>query len=382
MSFQTTLKNKLKTSVEKHLFRQRFYRESPAQALVWVEGKPYLSFSSNDYLGLANHPEVIRAFQQGAAQYGVGSGASALLGGYTKAHRALEEALAEFFEYPRCLLFSTGFMANLGVIQSLAHSMQVIFLDKLAHASLIDAALSSKADCVRYQHNHIQDLKNKIEKNQHKMPFIITEGVFSMQGDEACLDALITLKKETHALLMVDDAHGIGVLGEKGQGVVEGKQQAVSLLVGTFGKAFGTAGAFVAGSDLYIETLIQYARPYIYTTALPPAVCEATRASLQLLKTEKWRRTHLKTLIDYFQSQARSLKLPVLPSHTPIQAIEIGDDAKTMDFFEKLKQQGFWVAAVRPPTVPPGRSLLRISLSVHHQIEHLTRLLTALSALV
>ncbi|MBI5447653.1 MAG: 8-amino-7-oxononanoate synthase [Gammaproteobacteria bacterium] len=379
MILENSLQHKLKERTEKNLFRQRFKRSTPIEADVIVDGKKYLNFSSNDYLGLANHPHVIHAFKKGVDQYGVGSGASALLGGYTHAHHALEEELAHFFNYPRCLLFSSGFMANSGVIHALTQKKDSIFIDKLAHASLIDASLSSPAALFRYKHNNTIDLKHKLKKSIHAIPFLITEGVFSMEGDLACLEKLISIKNETKGVLIVDDAHGIGVIGNKGQGSTEGKQHAVSMLVGTFGKALGTSGAFVAGSDVSIEALIQYARSYIYTTAQAPALCEATRASLKLLESETWRRTHLNNLIAYFQTQANSLGLTILKSSTPIQAILLGEDKKTMICFEQLKKRGVWVAAIRPPTVPPGRSLLRITLNAHHQISHLDYLLSCLS---
>lgn len=367
------LKNKLSQWREKHLFRQRFSRHSPANVEIIVENKKYLSFSSNDYLGLANHPAVVAAFKQGAECYGVGSGASALLGGYTAAHAALEAELAAFFSYPRCLLFSSGFMANLGVVKALTSSNDLILIDKLAHASLIDAALTAEADYVRYKHNDVEDLSSKIPVD--KSVFLITEGVFSMSGDIAPLDALINLKKEKNAILMVDDAHGVGVMGKRGCGVTENKK--VDILVGTFGKAFGASGAFVLADNTMIETLIQFARPYIYTTAQPPAICEATRKSLQLIQEESWRRTHLQELILYFKTCAQQLGLTLLPSITPIQSILIGDEAKTMQYFAQLKEAGIWVAAVRPPTVPPKQSLLRISLTANHTRAQIDILLAA-----
>lgn len=364
-----------------HLFRQRPLLQSPQGPLVQVDGRELLAFCSNDYLGLANHPEVIRAMQQGAEKWGVGGGASHLVIGHSQPHHELEEALAEFTGRPRALLFSTGYMANLAAVTALVGQGDTVLEDRINHASLLDAGLLSGARFSRYLHNDAGSLASRLEKATGNT-LVVTDGVFSMDGDLADLPALSKAAQAKGAWLMVDDAHGFGPLGATGGGIVEHfalSVDQVPVLVGTMGKAFGTAGAFVAGSEELIETLIQFARPYIYTTSQPPAVACASLKSLQLLRTESWRREHLNKLIARFRQGAESIGLTLMDSSTPIQPILVGDSARAMQLSELLKQRGLLVGAIRPPTVPAGSARLRVTLSAAHSEAQLERLLEALA---
>ena len=341
-----------------------------------------LNFSTNDYLGLAHHPEVIKSCEEGLKKYGVGSGAAQLLGGYSSAHRALEEELANFLGYEQVLLFSTGYMANVGVITALFDNKDTaIFLDRLSHASLTDGVRYSSAMYKRYRHLDMEDLIKHLNYATKKYRLIISEGVFSMDGDMVPLPELISIAKEKNCWFILDDAHGIGVLGDKGKGVMNHygmTSNDVKILVGTFGKALGTFGGFVAGSKAIIDSLVQFARTYIYTAALPLAIIEATRASLKSIQKEGWRRDYLKGLIKRFKQGAGQLDLPLLPSGTPIQPLVIGDHNHAEKVFLSLKQKGILVALVRPPTVPANTSRLRISLTANHTEEDIDHLLFAL----
>jgi len=345
-----------------------------------VDGHTLLSFCSNDYLGLAAHPEVIAALQHGAEQYGVGSGAAHLVIGHSSAHHALEEELADFTCRPRALLFSTGYMANIGVITALLGRGDTVFEDRLNHASLIDGGILSRARLKRYTHADASHLTDQLGGAQGEK-LIVTDGVFSMDGDIAPLTDLANAASQHDAWLMVDDAHGLGVLGKQGGGSLPHlglTQDDVPILMGTLGKAFGTFGAFVAGSEELIETLIQQARSYIYTTALPPAVAEATRASLRLVRKDEWRRERLQKLVQRFRSGAQQLGLPLMDSITPIQPLLAGSAEQALAWSQQLEAQGILVSAIRPPTVPEGSARLRITFSAIHQDEHIDRLLDAL----
>lgn len=380
MSFD--LQSRLAERRAAHLYRQRPLLDSPQGPEVVVDGQPLLAFCSNDYLGLANHPEVIRALQRGAEQWGVGGGASHLVIGHSGPHHALEEALAEFTGRPRALLFSTGYMANLAAVTALVGQGDTVLEDRLNHASLLDAGLLSGARFSRYLHNDAASLASRLEKATGNT-LVVTDGVFSMDGDLADLPNLCTVAKAKGAWVMVDDAHGFGPLGANGGGIVEqfglGLDD-VQVLVGTLGKAFGTAGAFVAGSEELIETLIQFARPYIYTTSQPPAVACATLKSLELLRSEGWRREHLAHLIARFREGAEAIGLVLMDSPTPIQPILIGDSERAMKLSALLKARGILVGAIRPPTVPAGSARLRVTLSAAHSEAQLERLLEALAA--
>ncbi|VXB19526.1 8-amino-7-oxononanoate synthase [Pseudomonas sp. 8AS] len=364
-----------------HLFRQRPLLDSPQGPLVRVDGRQLLAFCSNDYLGLANHPDVIAAMRAGAEQWGVGGGASHLVIGHSTPHHELEEALAEFTGRPRALLFSTGYMANLAAVTALVGQGDTVLEDRINHASLLDAGLLSGARFSRYLHNDAASLASRLEKATGNT-LVVTDGVFSMDGDLADLPALCAAAKQKQAWVMVDDAHGFGPLGATGGGIVEhfglGLDD-VQVLVGTLGKAFGTAGAFVAGSEELIETLIQFARPYIYTTSQPPAVACATLKSLELLRTEGWRREHLNKLIARFRAGAAEIGLRLMDSPTPIQPILVGDSARALQLSALLKERGLLVGAIRPPTVPAGSARLRVTLSAAHSEAQLEQLLQALA---
>lgn len=362
------------------LYRQRRVVEGPQAINLQVDGRCLINFCSNDYLGLANHPALAVAFKQGADKYGVGSGASHLISGHTHAHHALEEELAEFTGRERALLFSTGYMANLGIVSALIDRGGRVFEDRLNHASLLDGGLLSRAEFQRYQHNDLDDLQHRLNQSTQKA-LIVTDGVFSMDGDLAHLPGLAKLAERHQAALMVDDAHGFGVLGAKGAGVAEHfalNQQQLPVLMATLGKACGSFGAFVAGNQDLIEYLIQKSRSYIYTTAMPAAVAEATRASLQLIQTETWRRERLQQLIVYFRKSAAQQNLKLMDSMTAIQPILVGDSHAVLLAGERLQALGFWVGAIRPPTVPKGSARLRITLSAEHSFEHIDRLLEVL----
>jgi 8-amino-7-oxononanoate synthase len=346
------------------------------------DDKHYQSFISNDYLGLANHPTLKNALIAGAEKYGVGSGASHLLGGHSRAHQQLEEELAAFTGRDRALLFSTGYMANLGVLTALLAKGDCILQDKLNHASLLDGGLASGADFRRYLHANINSLEKYLLRPSSKKTLVATDGVFSMDGDIAPLPALSALCKKHDALLMVDDAHGFGVLGKTGAGTCEHfslTQDDAPVLMGTLGKALGSFGAFVAGSNDMIEMLIQFARTYIYTTAIPPAQAAVTSAALRLLDTESWRREKLQTNIAFFRKTAQQHSLPLMASATAIQPMLVGSSERVMRVAEQLRVRGFLVGAVRPPTVAEGSARLRITLSSAHDEKNITQLMDAIS---
>ncbi len=364
-----------------HLYRQRPLLETPQQPEVVVDGQRLLAFCSNDYLGLASHPEVIAAMQQGAAKWGVGGGASHLVIGHSTPHHQLEEALAEFTGRPRALLFSTGYMANLAAVTALVGQGDTVLQDRLNHASLLDAGLLSGARFSRYLHNDAESLGKRLEKASGNT-LVVTDGVFSMDGDLADLPAICATAKQRGAWVMVDDAHGFGPLGATGGGIVEHfglGMDDVPVLVGTLGKAFGTAGAFVAGSEELIETLIQFARPYIYTTSQPPAVACATLKSLELLRSEGWRREHLNRLVTRFREGAQQIGLTLMDSPTPIQPVLVGSSERALRLSALLRERGILVGAIRPPTVPAGSARLRITFTASHSEAQLDRLLLALA---
>lgn len=363
-----------------HRYRQRSNTAAPAGRETVIGGRRYLNFCSNDYLGLANHTEVIAALQVAAAELGVGSGASHLVCGHSRYHHALEEQLAEATGQPRALLFSTGFMANLGAIGALLGKGDAVFQDRLNHASLIDAGLASGARFRRYRHNDAGSLEAQLAKADARRKLVVTDGVFSMDGDTAPLPALCDVAERHGAWVMVDDAHGFGVLGPQGAGTAaaQGVAGRVQVHMGTLGKGLGTFGAFIAGSEALIETLIQFARPYIYTTAMPPALAAATLQSLAIMRAENWRRDKLHQLISQFRHGAQAQGFALMDSATPIQPLLIGDDAAALRLSNVLKQQGVLVSAIRPPTVPEGTARLRVTLSAAHQPEDVARLLAAL----
>ncbi|WP_150302828.1 8-amino-7-oxononanoate synthase [Pseudomonas saliphila] len=363
-----------------HLYRQRPLLEAPQGVRVVVDGQPLLAFCNNDYLGLANDPEVVEAFIDGARKWGVGGGASHLVVGHSTPHHQLEEALADLTGRPRALLMSSGYMANLGAVTALVGQGDTVLEDRLNHASLLDAGLLSGARFSRYLHNDIESLTSRLAKATGNT-LVVTDGVFSMDGDLANLPALCAAAREKNAWVMVDDAHGFGCLGQQGGGIVEhyglGVED-VPVLVGTLGKAFGTSGAFIAGSEELIETLIQFARPYIYTTSQPPAVACATLKSLQILREQSWRREHLARLIAQFRTGVSDLGLELMDSPTPIQPILIGSSERAIAISAALRERGILVTAIRPPTVPRGTARLRVTLCAAHSERDVAHLLDAL----
>jgi 8-amino-7-oxononanoate synthase len=365
------------------LYRHRTNVASGCDSVLQVEGKSLVNFCSNDYLGLAGHPDIAAALKSAVDQYGTGSGASHLISGHSTAHQQLEEQLAEFTGRPRALLFSTGYMANMGVINALVGRHDLVLEDQLNHASLLDGGHLSRADYKRYKHNNMQQLDYLLEQSTASRKLIVTDGVFSMDGDLAPLPEMSALAAQHSGWLMVDDAHGMGVLGATGGGILEQQGltvEQVPVLMGTLGKSFGTFGAFIAGSEALIDTLIQFARTYIYTTALPPAIACASSASLQIVHREHWRREHLQSLIQRFRAGAEQLGLQLMDSQTPIQPVLINNDQRVMEINQQLRSKGFMVGAIRPPTVPAGSGRLRITLSANHSNQQIDQLLDALEA--
>jgi 8-amino-7-oxononanoate synthase len=367
-----------------HLYRSRSVLDGPQGVEVTIDGRRCLSFCSNDYLALANHPEVVAAFHRGLDRYGAGSGAAHLVSGHSRAHHELEEQLADFTRRPRALLFSTGYMANIGVMAALLGRGDTVFGDRLNHASLLDAARLCGARLLRYRHADVRDLADRLGSATSGERLVATDGVFSMDGDCAPLPEIAATCAQHDAWCMVDEAHGLGVLGPAGQGAVAAAgltPAQVPVLMGTLGKAFGTSGAFVAGSEALIETLVQQARTYIYTTATPPALAVATLAALQLVRTGAERRARLQERVQQFRAGAAQLGLRLMASDTPIQPWLVGDAARAVQLSAALREHAILVTAIRPPTVPDGSARLRITFSAAHSAQHVERLLDALERL-
>jgi 8-amino-7-oxononanoate synthase len=370
---------------ERSQLRRRLRTIEHAQG-PWLEigGRRLLSFCSNDYLGLVQHPQLIAAFKRVADDEGIGSTSAHLICGHRAEHAALEEALAEWTGRERALLFSTGYMANLGVLQALLARGDVCVQDKLNHACLLDGAQLSGAELKRYPHADVDGAARQLAARSDAAALLATDGVFSMDGDTAPLRELAALCTHERATLMVDDAHGLGVLGDHGAGSVRATnlgQHEVPILMATLGKALGCFGAFVAGSADMIEGLIQFARPYIYTTAMPPALAAAALAAVQLAQAEQWRRDKLAMLIDRFRHGASQLDFALMPSASAIQPLMFGDAQAAMDAASHLEAHGLLATAIRPPTVPVGSARLRITLSAAHDESHVDQLLGALETL-
>ncbi len=378
--FEQRLGAALQQRREQDLFRERLTLDSAQGPTVRVDGRELLNFCSNDYLGLASHPRVVESFRSAANTYGVGSGASHLVCGHSRPHQELEEALARLTGRPRALLFSSGFAANTGTLTTLLEPGDRVFQDRLNHASLLDGGLHSGARFRRFAHNDVADLARRLGAGDGPK-LVVVDGVFSMDGDTAPLAELAALCRQEKAWLMVDDAHGIGVMGEQGAGSVQAAgldTVDVPVLMATLGKALGTAGAFVAGDELLIEGLIQQTRNYIYTTATPPALAAAALAAVELLQEESWRREHLHRLIARFRHGAADLGLDLMSSTSAIQPLLIGDARQAVLFSQQLRERGLLVGAIRPPTVPAGTSRLRITLSAAHSEQQVDRLLEEL----
>jgi len=384
MSLEQVLQGRLQERKNQSLYRQRKITQGPQQPVLRLQGQDYLSFTSNDYLGLANHPRLIEAMQNTAAEYGVGSGASHLVCGHNTVHEELEQALAKLTGRPKALLFSSGYMANIGIVSALLDKRDGVFEDRLNHASLLDGGLLSGARFQRYQHNDVADLTHRLQKAQVRNKLVVTDTVFSMDGDQAPLQELAAACAAEGAWLMLDDAHGLGVLGPQGGGAALAAGLApeqAPIYMGTLGKAMGCYGAFVAGSETLIDAMVQFARSYIYTTAIPPAVAGAALASVKLLSEETWRQAYLKKLIQLFRGYAQATGLPLMESHTAIQPLLIGDADKAMQVSEALQQMGILVTAIRPPTVPANSARLRITLTASHSQSQIEQLLEALGKL-
>ncbi|MFX1735692.1 8-amino-7-oxononanoate synthase [Paraburkholderia sp. A1RI_3L] len=386
MQLLDSLEQALADLAARGLTRRRRTIDSPCAAHMIVDGRDMIGFASNDYLGLAAHPQLVAAIAEGAQRYGAGSGGSHLLGGHSRAHAQLEDNLAAFaggfVDAPRALYFSTGYMANLAVLTALAGRGTTLFSDALNHASLIDGARLSRADVQIYPHADVEALSAMLDASDAQTKLIVTDSVFSMDGDVAPLAPLLALAEHHGAWLVVDDAHGFGVLGPQGRGAVA--QAALRsphlVFVGTLGKAAGVSGAFVAAHTTVIEWLVQRARPYIFTTASAPAVAHAVSASLKIIAGDEGdeRRAHLHALIERTRALLKETCWLPVDSHTAVQPLIIGANDATLDMAAALDREGLWVPAIRPPTVPAGTSRLRISLSAGHSHGDLDRLEAAL----
>jgi len=365
---------------EQGLRRKRRLLTTAQRARVSVDGREYTAFCSNDYLGLAADPRLAAAAKVGIDRYGVGAGASHLILGHSTAHHELEVALASFVGLPRALLFSTGYMANMGVVSALVGRGDAVFADRLNHASLNDAALVSRAAFKRYAHNDLAALERLLQTTPGRRRLVIVDAVFSMDGDIAPVPALVDLCTRHDAYLLIDDAHGFGVLGAQGRGTLAhfGIASERVIYMATLGKAAGVSGAFVAGSADLIESLVQNARTYIYTTATPPLLAQALLASLQVIGQEDWRRVRLRELIAQLQCELAAGPWRLMPSDTPIQPLLVGGNSEALALSARLAAQGLLVPAIRPPTVPQGTARLRISLSADHNADDVTRLAAVL----
>jgi len=365
------------------LRRVRRTLQTPQGARVTVDGRELVSFCSNDYLGLAADPRLVTAARDGAERYGVGAGASHLVTGHAAAHEALESALAGFVGLPRALLFATGYMANIGMVTALAGRDDAVFADKLNHASLNDAAVLSRAAFKRYAHADVAALDRALAASVARRKLVVTDAVFSMDGDIAPLPELLAVCERHGAWLLVDDAHGFGVLGRGGRGALAhfGIASQRVIYMATLGKAAGVYGAFVAGQPEVVETLLQRARTYIYTTATPPLLAHVLLTSLQLIESEDWRRGQLHRLIDILREGLRGNAWRLAASDTAIQPVIVGENERALALSEQLAGHGLLVPAIRPPTVPVGTARLRISLSAAHAVQDVERLTDALRGL-
>jgi 8-amino-7-oxononanoate synthase len=368
------------------LWRKRHTLAPSTAPLIEIDARHYLNFSSNDYLGLGASQLVAQAWVDGLSEYGSGSGASPLVTGYTQAHQSLENHLAKALNRDRALLFNSGFAANQAICQALfPHTKdaanKLIVADKLMHASFVDGAQSCSANFKRFKHNDRQHLSQILTSNHVSTDTLIaTESVFSMDGDQAPILELANIADQHNAWLMVDDAHGFGILGQQGLGIVEQlelSQKQVPILMATFGKAIGTAGAFIAGSEQLIDYLINFARHYIYSTSMPAAQAHATLASIKANQNPK-RRGQLQTRIAQFKQLALAANIPLIPSDTAIQPVFIGNPQQALLLSEKLKRLGIWVSAIRYPTVPKGTDRLRVTLSAMHEEQDVAALVDAL----
>ncbi len=365
------------------LRRRRRVVDSPCAPELVVDGRQVLAFCSNDYLGLANDPALVAAAQEGARLYGVGSGASPLINGHMTPHALLEKRLAAFTGFERALLFSTGYLANLGVVPALVGRGDAIFSDRLNHASLIDAARLARAELNVYAHCDLSALGAALAASRARRKLVITDAVFSMDGDLAPLPEILALAERHGAWLLIDDAHGFGLLGPQGRGAAAhfGLASPRLLVMGTLGKAAGAAGAFVAGAENAVEWVLQKARTYIFSTAEPPLIAHTLLTSLDLIEQGDARRARLAARIAQLHGSLKLKRWRLLPSQTAIQPLVIGDNAETMAVANKLFERGLWAPGIRPPTVPAGTARLRITLSATHSEEQVARLVATLTDL-
>lgn len=385
VNLDALLRQRLERQRSAALWRRRVVLEAPQRAETVIDGRPMLNFCSNDYLGLAADPRLVAAGQRALAEWGSGAGASALVCGQLRPHQQLEEALAAWTGRPRALLFSSGYLANLGVLTTLLGRGDQLLQDRLNHASLLDGGRLSGARMQRFRHGEVADLERRLQRASAGACLVAVDGVFSMDGDRAPLVELAAAARRHRAWLMVDDAHGLGVLGPEGAGSVADSGlsvEEVPVLMGTLGKALGGAGAFVAGSETLIDALTQFARTAIYTTAMPPATAATALVALALAREEGWRRQQLAEHIDFFRAGAAQLGLPLLPSDTAIQPLMLGSSEAVLAASAALARRGLWVAAIRPPTVPEGTARLRIVLTAGHDRAQVQQLLDALAEVV
>ncbi|AGH81149.1 8-amino-7-oxononanoate synthase [Psychromonas sp. CNPT3] len=364
------------------LYRQTKISENAQGRYIQIAGQRYLNFSSNDYLGLAGDPLLIKAWQKGAQLFGVGSGGSYLVTGYQQAHADLCAQLKDWLGVPAVALFNSGYSANQAIIKLLLSKNALLVQDKLNHASLMEAGMLSDCKMLRFKHNDMGHLSQILQKNVNKDTLLISEGVFSMDGDRAPISDLYQQAKRRNAWLMIDDAHGLGVLGSQGKGsVVEAglSNDMPQIYMATFGKALGVGGAFVAGSQELIDYITNFSKPYIYTTGLPPAMAYAVMCAADMVSKDNWRRDKLLHLIETFKRSASLNGIRLAPSSTAIQPLIIGSADKAIRIATQLKQLGFWVTAIRPPTVPMGQSRLRITLTTSHEVKDIQALMQSLS---
>jgi len=379
MSFNF-IKEKVNQQKEQHRYRQRFCVAHQAGRTVTIADKSYLNFSSNDYLGLNNHPVINSAMQEGVDRFGICSSASSLITGFHYAHQALEEHICQWLNKPRCLLFSSGFAANLGVLQALGQNNSHFWLDKLSHASIIDGALSTKAKVKRFLHNDIEQLDLWLTQSKAqagtKDHLVVSEGVFSMDGDQAKLTELQDVARKHNAMTYIDDAHSIGVVGDQGQGSLASAD--IDIVMATAGKAIATSGAFIVCDESLFEYLVNFSRHYIYSTAMSPAIAWATKASIELIEKEKWRRDKIKELSASLSTKLDQ-SIQLIPTQSSIHAIVIGSEAKTLSVCEKLKNKGIWLSAIRPPTVAVNQSRLRVTICSSHNNKDISYLAECLN---